>query len=45
MTRPSELTELIADVREQVLYMQELGVELLGQKTATEVDVTATAQL
>jgi len=36
-----ELKDLVADVREQVLYMQELGIELLGQK-ATEVEASPT---
>jgi len=39
MTKPSEITELIADVREHVLYLQELGVELLGQKATVELKV------
>ena len=29
MTKSLELSELIADAREQVLYLQELGVEAL----------------
>src|SRR5580765_5329052 len=43
MTKPSEITELIADVREQVLYMQELGVERLGQKASVEFTVPQAA--
>ena len=35
MTQTSELNELIADVREQVLYLQELGVETLDADLAS----------
>jgi DNA polymerase len=35
MTQPNDFSELIADVREQVLYMQELGVELLNADIAS----------
>ncbi len=34
MTPRSDITELIADVREQVLYLQELGVDSLDADTA-----------
>src|ERR1700742_4594199 len=35
MTKPSEISELIADVREQILYAQELGIELLKADVST----------
>jgi uracil-DNA glycosylase family 4 len=37
MSQQTEISELIAEVREQVLYMKELGVELLGQKATKEL--------
>jgi len=37
-----ELKDLVADVKEHVLYMQELGVELLGQKATREVEASPT---
>jgi len=42
MNKEIEISELIADVREQVLYMQELGVDLLGHKAAVELDAMKT---
>ena len=38
MTQPPEIAELIADVREQVLYLRELGVEALDVKLLERVE-------
>ncbi len=38
MSQSTEVAELIADVREQVLYLQELGVETLDAKIVDKVE-------
>ena len=38
MSQSTEITELIADVREQVLYLQELRVKVLDVKLAEKVE-------
>ena len=37
MKESTEITELMADVREQVLYMKELGVELMNTTESTSL--------
>ena len=44
MTQTAEISSLIADVREQVLYLQELGVESFDVRLA-EITVSRTVQM